>query len=268
MGSFATHTHGGSSVTSRVIALALVLAGLIWGSPVALAAQNVPPAGEIVESAPIRGVPGAEAVIYRQNGIRLGAVVQVNGSSSLVWSHRLAAIPARLSSPGPTGLLQGVIRTAGSPQAQVFAYLVRSTGVVSAIAGYPSGIVAGPEGANFHTLSFTLKAPDAGHVGSVKYRFATTYAWGKNTYSVHGRIRVPDYATSAYPSPNATVRTKAGNTALIRLEVADTEALRNTGLMNRTALDPDSGMIFVWTAPVQRVILDGEHLYSAIDRFP
>ena len=35
-----------------------------------------------------------------------------------------------------------------------------------------------------------------------------------------------------------------------RLEVADTEQARDTGLMNRMSLDPDSGMIFVWNAPV------------------
>jgi uncharacterized protein len=250
MGSIAIDTDRSSSVTTRVIVIVLVVAGLAGVSPLAHAAQSVPPAARIVETAPIQGVPGAEAVIYRQNGIRLGAVVQANGSQSLIWSHHLNETPVRLSSPGPTGLLEGVIRSGATPKAQVFAYVVRSTGVVSAIAGHPSGVVAAAEGANFHGLSFSLKDPDSGHVGSVKYRYVTTYAWGKNSYFVQGRTRVPDYAKSAYPAPNATVTTKAGNITLIRLEIADTEALRNTGLMNRMALDPDSGMIFVWTGPI------------------
>jgi uncharacterized protein len=209
-----------------------------------------PPAGGILESASIRGISGAHAVVYRQNGVRLGAVVEANGSQTLVWSRRLPGTPARLSSPGPKGLLEGIVRFASSPKAQLFAYTLRSTGVVSALPGRPSGDISASEGANFHGLSFTLKEPDSSHVGSVKYRFETTYSWVHSAYSLGSRVRLPDYAKSAYPNPDATVITKSGNTALIRLEVADTEALRNTGLMNRTSLDPDSGMVFVWSTPV------------------
>jgi uncharacterized membrane protein (UPF0127 family) len=217
---------------------------------VAHARSQAPPARAIVESTPIRGVSDAQAVVYRHNGVRLGAVIASNGTQDLVWSRRLAGTPARLFSPGPKGLLVGVVRFPGSQKAQVFAYIVRATGVVSAIPGHPSGEITADEGANFHGMNFAVKDVDSGHVGSVKYRLETTYSWALSKYSQTKRVRVPDYATSVYPTPNAIVTTKAGNIALIKLEIADTEAERNTGLMNRTSLDLDSGMIFVWPSPV------------------
>jgi uncharacterized protein len=250
MGSIAISSDGSGLVKYRAVFSALALVGLPLSSEVARGAAATPPTPAIVKSTPIRGVPGAEGVIYRQNGIRLGVVIPKKGSPTLIWSRQITQVPVRLSSPGPAGLLQGVIRASGGLQAQVFAYVVRSSNVTSAIAGHPSGVVSAAEGANFHGLSFTLKDPDAGHVGSVKYRFDTTYGWAGNGYTVKSRFRVPDYAKTAYPTPNAIDTTKAGDTVLIRMEIADTEVLRNTGLMNRTSLDPDSGMIFVWTSPV------------------
>lgn len=234
----------------RVMLATLGVMGLALVPKTVQGAATAPSATQVVESSPIHGVSGGEAVIYRQSGIRLGAVIRQNGSGTLIWSRKLPGVPVHFSSQGPPGLIEGVLRRTGSPQGDVFAYLVRPTGVVSAIAGHPSGQVRGAEGAQFHGLSFTLKDPDTSHVGSVKYRFNTTYAWGTTGYSEEGRIRVPDYPKSAYPVPNAVATTGAGNTVLLRLEIADTEPLRNTGLMNRTSLDPDSGMIFVWTSPV------------------
>lgn len=228
------------TLASMAVAPSVVHAGI----------QVAPPAAAIVESAAIKGIPGAWAVVYRQNGLRLGAVTTVSGSQNLLWSRRLSALPARLTSPGPTGLLEGIVRFVGSQKAQVFAYIVRPTGVVSAIPGRPAGAITASDGANFHGLSFMLRETDASHIGSVKYRFETTYSWQGSTYAVGSRVRVPDYANSAYATPNATVTTKAGSIVLIRLEVADSEPLRDNGLMNRTSLDPDSGMVFVWPAPV------------------
>ena len=45
-------------------------------------------------------------------------------------------------------------------------------------------------------------------------------------------------------------RSPAGNTVLT-VEVADTSAGRGRGLMGRTSLDAESGMIFVWQSPVR-----------------
>ncbi len=120
----------------------------------------------------------------------------------------------------------------------------------SALAGHPSGQISAAEGAHFHGLNFTLQSPDSSHVGSVKYRFDAKYVWSGSTYSLGTRIHVPDYAVTDYPRPNATFASKAGDVTLIRLEVANTEASQETGLMNRTYLDPDSGMIFVWNTLV------------------
>jgi uncharacterized protein len=238
---------------NRSAVLSALVFALAIPAPLAVRAssQTVLPATAIVESTAIKGGSNVQAVVYRQNGVRLGAVKTANGSQHLLWSRALPAVPARLSSPGPKGLIEGVVRYAGSQKAQVFAYLVGVSGVVSAIPGQPSGKIIASEGANFHGLSFTLKDPDLSHIGSVKYRFETTYSWMHNAYALASRIHVPDYAKSAYPIPNATVTTKSGDTALLRLEVANTETLRETGLMNRRSLDPDNGMVFVWPSPVQ-----------------
>lgn len=210
----------------------------------------VPPASSVLRSIGVKGVAAARVVVYQRNGVKLAAIVNVKGVQKLLWSRPLPAEPARLSSPGPTGLIEAVVRPSGSEQAQIFAYKVNATRVASAIVDQPSGEVTAAEGANFHGLAFTLREPDSQHVGSVKYRYETTYSWGVGGYAVKSRITVPDYASTDYPSPNATVTTKAGNVVLIKLEVADTDLSRDTGLMNRTSLDPDSGMIFVWSAPV------------------
>lgn len=238
-------------MTSRVVVVFIFCSiALCTPHTVRAAKGTVPPNVDIVKAAAIRGVPGAQAVIYRQHGFRLGEIVDSGGSRKLVWSRPLAIAPVRLASPGPTGLLQGVLRYPGRQEAGVFAYTVRPNGVVSALQGYPSGMVTATEGANFHGLSFTLRNADRQHTGSVKYRFETTYSWGPNSYAIARRIHVPDYALDAYPIPSALDVKKSGDTALIRLEVANTEIERNTGLMNRTSLDPDSGMIFVWSSPV------------------
>ncbi len=49
-----------------------------------------------------------------------------------------------------------------------------------------------------------------------------------------------------WAGPAVVIDTASGS-ALIRVEIADTEALREKGLMGRTALADDAGMLFVWS---------------------
>ncbi|MCD1295502.1 hypothetical protein CUJ83_10875 [Methanocella sp. CWC-04] len=52
-------------------------------------------------------------------------------------------------------------------------------------------------------------------------------------------------------TPNAVVYTSDNKPVKISLEVADTHEKRMEGLMNRTYLDSDSGMIFVFDYPAK-----------------
>ena len=234
-----------------VLALGIFLGGAFLPRDGTLAATNLaPPPGALLKSVSVRGLTAVRVVVYRQNGIKLGVIAGPIQAQSVVWTRALPAAPERLISPGPVGLVDGVVRFPGSTRAQVFAYIVRRNKVVSAIAGHASGIVDASEGVSFHSLTFSARTPDMRHVGSVRYRLKTTYSWNGAAFTPARTIRVPDYDPTAYPTPNATVATKSGNTVLLKLEIANTEVERNTGLMNRTSLDPDSGMIFVWSTPV------------------
>ncbi|HEX6510040.1 MAG TPA: DUF192 domain-containing protein [Chloroflexota bacterium] len=205
----------------------------------------------IMSSLSIAGVQHGKAVVYRQNGLRLGVAVSSGGSEQIIWSRPLPADPSELQSPGPAGLVEGIMRLPGSQSAQVFAYTALGGSVRTAIAGHPRGQITADDGASLSNLSFTIRRKDSAHQGGVKYRYQTEYAWQQGDYSARMTVHVPDYPVAGYPKPSGTIGLKNGNVVLIRLEVADTEAARDTGLMNRTALDPDSGMVFVWTSPVQ-----------------
>jgi uncharacterized membrane protein (UPF0127 family) len=53
----------------------------------------------------------------------------------------------------------------------------------------------------------------------------------------------------APPSKGVVVATTSSGRATLNVEIADTEALRDNGLMGRTSLSPDSGMAFLWSSP-------------------
>ncbi len=56
-------------------------------------------------------------------------------------------------------------------------------------------------------------------------------------------------ATSA--STAKVVVHAAGGPQTLTVQIADTQALRERGLMGQTSLGPDSGMAFVWAEPTQ-----------------
>ena len=47
---------------------------------------------------------------------------------------------------------------------------------------------------------------------------------------------------------NITITNKAGEQIPMTVEIADTDASRQLGLMHRAQMDPDAGMLFVWDA--------------------
>jgi uncharacterized protein len=57
---------------------------------------------------------------------------------------------------------------------------------------------------------------------------------------------VPNQAEPAPPVPRVLVETAGGARHVVRVEIARTEPERRRGLMNRTALDEDAGMLFLF----------------------
>lgn len=57
-------------------------------------------------------------------------------------------------------------------------------------------------------------------------------------------------AAATTPADRVRIRT-AGGTVTLRVEIADTPAERERGLMGRTSLPADQGMAFVWDQPVR-----------------
>ena len=56
-------------------------------------------------------------------------------------------------------------------------------------------------------------------------------------------------AALADPTDELTIETANGS-HVVRVEIAETEAARRTGLMHRKSMDPDAGMLFVWGRPM------------------
>ena len=54
-------------------------------------------------------------------------------------------------------------------------------------------------------------------------------------------------ACSAAPAGPAVVFDGAKGATRVRVEIADTDALRDKGLMGRRSLDDDAGMLFAWS---------------------
>jgi uncharacterized membrane protein (UPF0127 family) len=189
------------------------------------------------------------AVTYFANGWDIGVVMSRGETDSLIWHEKVTGTPVALDSPEPL-LFRIESRAPGPDRGGVYAYTLKSGAVESAIAGAASGHLTSQEYVVKHPNGFTVRARDLGHDGSVRYRIDRTYVWNGGAYRLARTFRQPDYAVSAYPTPSAWTTTRNGNTILIKLEVADTEAQRELGLMYSNSLDPDAGMIFVWQSPV------------------
>jgi uncharacterized membrane protein (UPF0127 family) len=168
-------------------------------------------------------------------------------SRQLVWKLKITAAPRRVIAPGPAGLFAAWVPSGTG--ARFYAFAVHGTRVASAIDGNHSGEMNATEGGSFSRNAVVLKNPDTDHVGSVRYRLVDRYVPCGRAFCLAQTTRAPDYAPAQYPRPNGVIHNGHGDTLLLQLEVANTEAERELGLMYRTSLDPDSGMLFVWDAP-------------------
>lgn len=236
--------------------LVLALAVLSALTPVrhTLAAGSVadalPAHARLLDVVGLPGDPQRSVVAYDSDHSYLAIISTSGRKAVLLWMHRLRADPAVVTAPGPSGVFEVVVRPSGAPDAWLYTYSFHDGQVSSAIAGRTSGWVHGDEGVVLKPNGFVVHKRDSNHKGSVRYRLLVRYSWQGSVYATAQTRRVPDYAAGAEPVPNGTVRTASDDVVLIRLEVATTEQQRETGLMFRTSLDPDSGMLFSWTAPV------------------
>lgn len=210
------------------------------------------PSGARVErTSNVVGYMGTTAVSYEvKNASTVALLQKMGGKYAIRWSRALGSGSWTVTSPGPKGLLQGEsVRTASGSQ-KGFAYLFDGRRVSSAIQGKPSGEIAGNRGVAMKPSRIVVRQRDAKHVGNVRYRFDTPYAWSGKLYVPGVSIHRPDYPKGGEPQPSATLHASDGSSALIQLRIADTPATRESGLMYVKSMDPDAGMIFVWQTPV------------------
>ncbi len=238
----------------RRFTLLLLALAFLSGRPTITRASSplgsaLPPQARVLAEEPVAGVPNAEVVSYVDGGPLLGVISGAGGTSRLVWKRPLpwagALVP--LSSPGFFG---GLAHAATGSAGEFFAYRFEGDRVVTAVASHPHGIVKADEGVRFSGAEFVVTRSDRTHIGSVKYQTVTHFALSGNKYAPVDSIRRPDYPSGGLPSPRMTVTTTHGDTILLRLRVAATAQQQETGLMNIKQLDPDTGMIFVWSQPV------------------
>lgn len=207
----------------------------------------LPLGAQVIAQTNISRSAGALAVEYRSGpGVGLAVVERLGNAYSLKWTRALGKGVWKLSSPGPTGLFRGLSGRTASGEQQAFAYILKGHRVTSALQGVSGGLLKANRGVVFKKTAIVVRNRDSAHAGSVPYRIVTQFSWSGKLYAPRLPIRVPDYAAGREPTPSATIRVETGSIALILLEIANTEAQRETGLMFRQSLDPDSGMIFVW----------------------
>lgn len=231
-----------------------IVAVLALTLPVCSAGASTPGASRgrthILISRAIPGFAGTVAQIVDAPARLLVVARETGTSRHIIWQHDVPRGNARLVAPGHKGVFGLVVRPPKTRAAHVCAFWFTGSRVRSAIGQNASGCALGDAGASFSRSRILVRAVDIHHAGSVKYRTVERYVWSRNAYVGPTTYDEPDYLKADYPHPSAWVKTSSGGTTLIRLEIADTEATREMGLMNRQNLDPDSGMIFIWSQPV------------------
>jgi uncharacterized membrane protein (UPF0127 family) len=230
-----------------MLSFALPIAALGYSAR-AHASVALPSGATLIAQVAIPGFAHVSAIEYRKAGTTTLRVVQTTGNrTTLRWQKALPAGTWNLSAPGLKGVIRGT--TALATGRELFAYQYTGASVQSAIAGTTGGTVAGDIKLSLSAHGFVTVNSDAQHTGSVAYRTNTTYAWSGSQYVATSIRHFPDYPPGKGPRPNAIIHTKDGSVTLISLQVAATEVERELGLMYITKLDPDSGMVFVWTSP-------------------
>lgn len=232
-----------------LVAFLMLFPGWQIGGDIRTSSMTLPPRALIVRSQGLPGLRDERIIVYEASGREYLAVASTGASDRVFWQLRIAGNLVRLVVPGPTGVFAAV--THRPHGASVYAFKALRRGVKSALTGRPNGTIFGDEGVVWLQRGFRIRERDWQHRGSVQYRYVTEYDLTNTQYAERSRRRMPNYPPNLYPTPNAVFHTHGGNTVLLRLEVASTEAQREYGLMYRPSLDPDSGMVFVWVSPVQ-----------------
>lgn len=235
----------------RLLAVILVLAmgsGRTAGAELSRAA--LPPRAHLGSVISLPGSPPATAFTFLQGGWWLAITDGDPHVAPALFRRQLPGVP-RLLSTGPGPHTVQVLCWARRPGASLLAFDLRGRRVTSALAGIPSGTIEGDEGITVKTHALVVRNRVASHVGSISYRRQDTFSWNATRYRKGQSVLTPDLPGDAYPVPRAVFHTRTGDTILLRLEVAADEQSRSTGLMNRNALDADSGMIFLWPYDVR-----------------
>lgn len=236
-------------IERALVALLMLLPGLRITTGTLTPPATARPVKSVIRSVALPGAIGERIIVYQLNGRTYLAVARTGMPTEIRWKLQIEGRLTHLLAPGPTGVFVAVTRRPLG--ASVYAFRAGPQGVTSALDGRPSGKIYGDEGVVLLHRGFQISERDWRHWGSIPYRYVSEYDPGANKYLLRFRRRMPDYQPNQYPTPNAVFHTSGGNTILLRLEVASTETEREYGLMYRTSLDPDSGMVFVWTSPVQ-----------------
>jgi len=239
---------------SRAGILAVLLLAAFLRAPAVQAANSVivsalPEHSTVLLTARVAGNAGDDAVVYLDHGVDLGVVSDRDGKERLIWKRHLNGSPLSLVAPEHAGLFLADVKGADR-EVRLYAFDVHGDKVESAISGLKDGEVTGDAGLHLGRDYFVVRTVDTAHLGSVHYRFQQRYDWSTSQYAPGSTVHEPDYPPGGQPVPNGIVKTATGDTVLIELQVADTEQSRETGLMNLKSMDPDSGMVFVWPAPV------------------
>jgi uncharacterized membrane protein (UPF0127 family) len=223
------------------VTLGLVFFGLAATLAPARAASPLPSGAVTLASIRLSGYANGFAVAYRTEKPYLGVIQR----GRLVWHLSLPAQPKRVFAGERAGLFGAIVQTT-SP-ARFYGFRLHAGTVTSGIEGSASGMVTGDVGVHRIGAVTLVSNRDTTHQGSVHYRTVAHYVGCSRLFCLQSTTRQPDYKAADYPRPNAVIKTAHGDTILIRLEVASTDAEREQGLMGRPSLDPDSGMIFVWS---------------------
>jgi uncharacterized membrane protein (UPF0127 family) len=235
----------------RLLVLPLILLAFLAPRPVFAGsgpAAALPDGSRLVASIALAG--NAHAVIYDTGAAYVGVVTSAHGRPVLTWHESLPFPADTLFAPEGTTAFAGIGTRRNSTEGEFFAFRLGGGKVHPALAARSHGILTAEEGVHLSQGIVTTREHDAAHVGSVAYAVLTRYEWQVNRYAATLTTRRPDYVHADLPHPRGTVKTRHGDTILLRLEVANTEQEREVGLMNRSRLDLDSGMIFVWTSPI------------------
>lgn len=232
----------------RKTALLVSLVALAWLSvPVSTASARVTRTSDVV-LAQVRLAPlQATAGIYR--GSDLYVKVQGTPDNTQVVKMTLKGTFVHLYLSPHAGVFFIETGVSGAGR-YLYALRYANRRLRPALPGTAGSALFGDRGVHLFHDGFRVQVSDAAHTGSVRYRIASLYHWKSNAYRRWKQYREPDYSSGTLPVPSALFKTAAGDRVLLRLQVASTEQQRETGLMNIANLDIDSGMIFVWPAPV------------------